>query len=66
MHSVSIGDEARAGKIERGEGIRLPMAAVSVLHLVLVWDASLGCSRWEQVCWEARARKNRWGWSICP
>ena len=36
MHSVLIGDEARAGKIKWGEGIYLPMEEVSVLQLVMV------------------------------
>jgi hypothetical protein len=40
--SVSIGDEARAGKIEWGEGICLPTAAASALRGVMVWGRMRG------------------------
>jgi hypothetical protein len=50
--SVTIGDEAGAGKIELAEGICPPTAAASVLHSVMVWgrnhrrEACLGRGRW--------------------
>ena len=63
--SVMTGDEARAGKIAWASP---PTTAASALRPVMVragmraGDADNG----GEGVWEAGARKNEWGWDICP
>ena len=63
-HMVMIRDEARAGKIVWASP---PTIAASALCPVMVWarmhagDVANG----GEGVWEARARKNKWGWDIC-